>query len=203
MKAPGPPPGPPPAQPVNATRAPRPLQMHEGVLTTPVSMPAKPVMIDEAPLTAAELGLGSGVPNGVAGGDRNGLPGGIASAVAAQVPVFRPAPPAPPPQGAKAPAAANPDPVRVSRGVQEGLILHKVIPEYPPLARTARISGVVQLMGRIGTDGHIRELQLLSGHPLLVNSALGAVRQWVYRPTLLNGEPVEVIAPITVTFRLN
>jgi len=76
-------------------------------------------------------------------------------------------------------------------------------PQYPPLARQARVSGTVQLEGVIGTDGHMRELRIVSGHPLLVRAALDAVSRWIYKPTLLNGDPVEVIAPITVTFHLN
>ncbi len=82
------------------------------------------------------------------------------------------------------------------------MLVRKVIPEYPPLARSARISGVVRLIGTIGKDGTIRDLQLVSGHPLLSRAALEAVRQWIYRPTLLNGNPVEVIAPIEVNFTL-
>ena len=81
-------------------------------------------------------------------------------------------------------------------------LLRKVIPEYPALARSARISGVVRLIGTIGEDGTIRNLQLVSGHPLLVRAAMEAVGQWIYKPTLLNGKPVEVIAPIEVTFSL-
>jgi protein TonB len=81
-------------------------------------------------------------------------------------------------------------------------LIHKVIPEYPALARTARISGVVHLIGTIGKDGSIRNLQLVDGHPMLARAALQAVEQWVYEPTLLNGEPVEVIAPIEVSFTL-
>ena len=86
--------------------------------------------------------------------------------------------------------------------VQEAKLIHRVMPTYPPLARQARISGVVKLQGIIGKDGRIRELQLLSGHPLLAQAALDAVRQWVYSPTFLNNEPVEVIAPIDVNFTL-
>jgi protein TonB len=81
-------------------------------------------------------------------------------------------------------------------------LIRKVIPEYPPLARAARISGVVHLIGTIGKDGTIRNLQLIGGHPMLARAALQAVEQWVYEPTLLNGEPVEVIAPIEVSFTL-
>jgi protein TonB len=66
-----------------------------------------------------------------------------------------------------------------------------------------RVSGTVELVGVIATGGRIRELKLLSGNPLLAPAALEAVRQWVYEPTLLNGEPVELIATISVIFRLN
>ena len=94
-------------------------------------------------------------------------------------------------------------PIHVSSGVQMAKLLKQVIPTYPQLAKTARISGVVHLVGIISKDGTIRNLQLISGHPLLANAALEAVRQWVYRPTLLSGEPVEVICPIDVNFTLS
>jgi periplasmic protein TonB len=81
-------------------------------------------------------------------------------------------------------------------------LVKRVIPAYPPLARSARISGVVHLIGIIARDGSIRNLELVSGHPLLARAALEAVQQWIYKPTLLNGEPVEVIAPIEVNFTL-
>ena len=77
------------------------------------------------------------------------------------------------------------------------------MPVYPPLARQARISGTVRLEGVISRTGHVINLQVVSGHPLLATAALDAVRQWVYRPTLLNGEAVEVIAPIEVHFTLS
>ena len=73
---------------------------------------------------------------------------------------------------------------------------------YPALARSARVQGTVHLLGVVSKDGTIQKLQVLGGHPLLVAAAVDAVKQWVYRPTLLNGEPVEVIAPIDVIFTL-
>ena len=91
----------------------------------------------------------------------------------------------------------------VGGDVQNAKLLKKVIPVYPPLARQARVSGTVQLIGVIAKDGTIQQLQIVSGHPLLVKSALDAVRQWIYRPTLLNGQAVEVIAPIDVIFTLS
>jgi periplasmic protein TonB len=87
--------------------------------------------------------------------------------------------------------------------VQAAKLIKQVIPEYPALAKQARISGTVRLQGLIAKDGTIKDLQLISGHPLLVQAALQAVRQWVYRPTTLNGETVEVAAPIDVIFTLN
>ena len=100
------------------------------------------------------------------------------------------------------PTNARSGPVPVSGGVQLAKLVKKVIPEYPLLAKTARVSGVVHLVGVIARDGTIQNLQLISGHPLLARAAIEAVRQWVYEPTLLNGQSVEVIAPIDVNFTL-
>ena len=87
--------------------------------------------------------------------------------------------------------------------MQEAKLLRKIIPIYPPLAIQTRTQGTVHLVGVISKDGTIRDLQVIDGHPLLIRAALDAVKQWVYRPTLLGGEPVEVIAPIIVMFTLN
>lgn len=94
-------------------------------------------------------------------------------------------------------------PLRVSVGVQAAKLIAQVKPPYPPLARTARVSGIVRLQAVIAPNGRIRNLQIISGHPLLVQAALDAVGQWQYQPTLLNGEPVEVITSIEVNFTLN
>ncbi len=75
-------------------------------------------------------------------------------------------------------------------------------PEYPPLARQARIQGTVRFTAVIGTDGHVVDLRLVSGHPLLVPAAQEAAKQYVYQPTLLNGVPVEVVTQIDVNFTL-
>jgi protein TonB len=93
--------------------------------------------------------------------------------------------------------------VRVSGALQAARLIHRVEPVYPALARQARISGTVELAGVIGTNGQIRELRVVSGPALLVQPALDAVRQWIYQPTLLGGQPVEVITSISVIFRLN
>jgi TonB family protein len=97
---------------------------------------------------------------------------------------------------------AKPQRVRVSGGVQSALLVTKVQPVYPPLAVQTRVSGTVKLHAIIGKDGAVQQLELLDGHPLLVQSAVDAVKQWRYRPTLLNGEPVEVDTEIDVIFAL-
>ena len=76
-------------------------------------------------------------------------------------------------------------------------------PQYPPLARQARIQGTVKLSAVISKDGSIQKLEVMSGHPLLVPAALAAVKQWRYKPTLLNGEAVEVLTNIDVNFTLS
>jgi TonB family protein len=93
-------------------------------------------------------------------------------------------------------------PVVLSEKVTERLLLSKVQPSYPPLAKQARISGAVVLKAVIGKDGSIKDLQALSGHPMLIQAATDAVRQWRYKPYVLEGEPVEVDTQITVNFTL-
>jgi protein TonB len=87
--------------------------------------------------------------------------------------------------------------------MMEGLLIHRVEPAYPPLAKAARIQGTVQLQAIISKNGAIQNLQVLSGHPMLVTAAVEAVRQWRYRPYILNGDPVEVETQITVNFVLS
>ncbi len=84
----------------------------------------------------------------------------------------------------------------------EAKVIRRVQPIYPPLARSARIQGSVEFTAIIGKNGVIENLQPVHGHPLLVNAAKDAVLQWRYRPTLLNGQPVEVLTTITVNFVL-
>jgi protein TonB len=102
--------------------------------------------------------------------------------------------PLPPP-----PVAHHPP---VSR-MMEGNLVHRVQPDYPPLARQARVQGQVVLRAMISREGTIENLQALSGHPMLVQAAVQAVRQWRYRPYVLNGEPVEVETQVTVNFILS
>jgi protein TonB len=147
--------------------------------------------------------LGASIASTIRGGGTGmdvgpGIPFGTGIAFPTAAP---PAPVKPATQVVKEP----PLPVQVRRGgtVQEALIINRVIPVYPPLAKAARIQGLVRLEGIIARDGTIQQLRVIGGHPLLVQSALDAVRQWRYKPTLLNGDPVEVIAPIDVNFKLS
>jgi protein TonB len=87
--------------------------------------------------------------------------------------------------------------------MMEGNLIHRVQPEYPLLARQARIQGTVVLRAIISREGRIEKLQVVSGHPLLAPAAIEAVRQWRYRPYLLNDQPVEVETQVTVNFTLS
>jgi protein TonB len=108
-----------------------------------------------------------------------------------------------PTQDAPAALPAPPPPVvRVGRGITPPLKLLDVAPVYPDLARTAGVQGLVIIECRIGPDGHVADARVLRGHPLLDAAALDAVRQWRYRATLLNGEPVSVLMTVTVRFVL-
>lgn len=127
-------------------------------------------------------------------------PGGDGAIASTQLGTVVVAPP-PPPKPIEHPTKSS-EPLRVGGTVQMAKLIRKVIPEYPALAKMSRISGVVHLIGTIGKDGAIKNLQLIGGHPMLARAAMEAVQQWVYQPTLLNGEPVEVIAPIEVSFTL-
>ena len=101
------------------------------------------------------------------------------------------------------PKVATPARVRVSQGVSSGPLIKKVQPNYPPLARQARIQGQVLLQAQISKDGSIENLSLISGHPMLAPAAIEAVKQWRYKPYMLNGEPVAVDTQVVVNFTLS
>jgi len=93
--------------------------------------------------------------------------------------------------------------IRVGGDVQRAKLVSQPLPVYPPEAKDARISGHVVFNVIVGKDGTVHDVSLVSGHPLLVAPAKDAVKQWVYQPTLLNGEPVEVVTQVDVTFSLS
>jgi protein TonB len=185
-----PPPPPPPPPPAAAPVIVKKIQseLDNGQLRTPTAIPKKIQMIkeDEPPPSAGPAGVVGGVPGGVPGGAMGGVLGSVMSSVPTAVP-----------------KVATPQRVRVSQGVSQGLLVHKVTPQYPPLAKQARIQGVVVLQALIGKDGSIQNLHVVSGHPMLTNAALEAVKEWKYKPYYLNGEPVEVGTTINVNFSLS
>jgi len=184
-----PPPPPPPPPPAAAQVVPVKKivsELDNGALKAPTKIPQKIAMIKEEDTPPPSMGGGVvGAVGGVPGGQMGGVIGGIINSTPVAVP-----------------KVATPQRVRVSQGVTEGLLVHKVTPSYPPLARQARIQGAVVLAALIGKDGSIQNLKVVSGHPMLTSSALEAVRQWKYKPYFLNGEPVEVDTQITVNFTL-
>lgn len=156
----------------------------------PMNVPAKIALVGEAP-PAYSTGTGT-----ASAGDLLLPFGDVLSPIKPPAQMTQAAPKAIPPN-------TKPTTVRVSNGVQRAMLLREVKPPYPPLAKAARISGVVRLAAVIAKDGTIQKLQLLSGPPLLVKAAMDAVQQWRYKPTMLNGEPVEVITEIEVNFILS
>ena len=94
------------------------------------------------------------------------------------------------------------DPIRVGGNVQESKLIRRVEPTYPELAKRARVQGKVVLVVTVDEEGNVTDIRVTSGHPLLDEAAVSAVKQWKYSPTLLNGEPVPVIANVTVFFNL-
>ena len=100
-------------------------------------------------------------------------------------------------------AGLTPKRLRIGGNVQATNLITKITPKYPPEAKAARVQGTVRMTVVIGKDGHVLDVQLVSGHPMLVASAEGAVWQWIYRPTLLNGQPVEVMTQVDVNYTLS
>ena len=189
-----PPPPPPPAAPAPAiARVVKPTSdIMNGQLRTPDRIPNKVQMIreEEAPPSLNVTGgVVGGVPGGILGGQLGGVIGGIISSTSKLAVVPEP----------KAAIAKR---VRVSQGVSQGLLIYRVEPKYPPIAQQAHIQGIVILTAVIDKDGIIQRLQLVSGHPMLATAAIDAVKQWRYKPYLLNGQPVEAETTVTVTFRL-
>jgi protein TonB len=182
---PPPPPPPPPAAAVKVVKIQS--EVINGQLRTPTKIPNKVQMIkeEEAP---PDLGGGvtGGVPGGIPGGSAGGVMGSILSTANAAIP-----------------KVATPQRVRVSSGVSTGLLIKKVTPNYPQLAKQARIQGSVVLQAEISKEGTIQNLQLISGHPMLAPAAIEAVKQWRYKPYLLNGEPVAVETQVVVNFSLS
>src|SRR5580704_13224859 len=186
---PPPPPPPPPAAAIQRIVKPVVRLIHNGQMMAPTVVPKKVEMIkeEEMPPDVGAVGVVGGVPGGVPGGQAGGVLGGIIGGSGGGMP--------PPPK-------ATPSRIRVGGNVAAAKLVRQVTPLYPPIAKTAHISGTVMLHAVIAKDGTIQELTYVSGPPLLMKNAMDAVRQWRYSPTLLNGEPVEVDTTISVVFTL-
>ena len=190
LTAPPPPAPPPPPPPVQAMARRMPPRIFDGFLHAPARIPDRvaPIIDTELP-QVQNVFVVAAVPGGT--------PRSTFSVVA-----VAPAPPAAPPVVRDVPKKPI-QRVTVGGQVIAASLIKRVVPQYPPLARQARVQGTVQFTAIIGRDGMIQNLQLISGHPLLVPAARDAIRQWVYKPTILNTEPVEVITQIEFTFTLN
>jgi periplasmic protein TonB len=191
LVAPAPPPPPPPP----AAAAPRIVKpvarlIQAGKMMAPTVIPKKVEMIkeEEMPPDVGAVGVVGGVPGGIAGGSAGGVLGGIIGGTGGGMP--------PPPKPTQ-------QRVRIGGNVQAAKMLRQIQPMYPQIAKTAHVQGTVILHAIISKDGTVQELQYISGPALLMRSAMDAVRQWKYQPTLLNGEPVEVDTTISVVFTLS
>lgn len=194
LVAPPPPPPPPPpaAQPAARMTQIQSEVLSGGQLRTPTRIPERVQMIREEEAPPPMPGAGGvvgGVPGGIPGGQLGGVIGGIVNSTSnlAYLPKL---------------TVVVPQRIRISQGVTNGLLIRKVEPSYPTLAKAARIQGDVVLKAIIDKEGNIQDLQLVTGHPMLVQAAIDAVRQWHYRPYLLNGQAVEVETTIRVIFTL-
>ena len=182
---PPPPPPPPPAPTVVVKKITS--DIVDGSLRTPTKIPNKIVKVveEEPPPQAVTSGVPGGVPGGIPGGASGGVIGSILGAANSTAPRVQ---------------ASR---IKVSSGVTSGLLISKVQPTYPPIAKAARLQGTVVLQAVISKQGTIENLKVISGPPMLYQSAIDAVSRWRYRPYILNGEPVEVETQVSVVYNLS
>ena len=140
-----------------------------------------------------------GTTGGVAGGVPDGMVGGVPGAVFSEMLNSAPSVPVLP----KSPVPLPVKRIRVAARVAEANLIHDVTPQYPPEAGRARLEGAVVLMAVIGQDGTVKDVRVESGLPILAQAAIDAVKQWRYKPYLIDGEPVEVDSRITINFTLS
>jgi len=197
-RPPAPPPSSPPPTPEHrVAKAVEPGKFNPQVLTAPAPVPKTLAPIMEAPaLPDIAHNTVPAVPGGVPGGQPGGLIGGI--------PNSSPGPPPPraAPEPAKPAAPAETPRLKVGGNVEAARLVNEVKPAYPRLAKEGRVSGTVRMNAVIDKDGKVEHLTIISGHPMLVPAAMDAVKQWVYKPTYLNGVPAEVETEIDVNFTL-
>jgi protein TonB len=178
--APPPPPPPPPPKAAADLSKPTPVSTTPIAFTAPVSVPDR---------VEPDAGGDRGAVGGLAEGVDGGLPGGVAGGIVGGLPDV-PTPPAP-------------KLVRIGGDVREPRKLKHVDPQYPPLARSAHVEGVVVLECLIDADGKVKDVRVLRALPMLADAAVEAVHQWVYAPTLVNGVPSQALMTVTVRFQLH
>jgi protein TonB len=167
----------------------------EAFLREPTVIPRLIAQVHDEPPPPAQFPLGSiGIPGAIGSGQSGAGPDTVLEGI------LRNSQPLPPPP--QPPTSSQAQRIRVGGSVIAARLIYQPKPEYPVLARTTRTQGDVEFEAVISREGTIEELKVIKGHPLLVKAALDAVRQWRYRPTLLNGEPIEVVTEIVVNFRL-
>jgi len=196
LAAPPPPPPPPPAPTVTKMPA---AQMKKisliqaGKLIAPTAIPKKIVIVKDEQLPQVPAD-GFGVPGGVPGGVGGGQVGGVIGGILGGIPSTANVPPPPP--------AAPKGPVRVGGRVKAPRPISTPPPIYPDIARAARIQGDVVIDAVIDTNGNISQMKLISGHPMLVNAAMDALRRWKYEPTYLDEQPVAIELNVTIHFSM-
>ena len=159
--------------------------------STGITAPVHETKVVPPPPTGATNGGLEGVPGGVVSGVSSGVSSEMLNS-APSVPVL-----------AKSPAPMPAKRMRIASRVAEANLIHDVAPQYPSEAGRARIEGTVVLMALIGKDGSVHDVQVESGLPILAQAAIDAVRQWRYRPYVIDGQPVEVDSRITINFTLS
>jgi periplasmic protein TonB len=164
-----PPPAAPAAQASHVEPSTRASEFARGVLTIPREIPKSITVVRDEQETIASGSQAPGIPNGISNAPQ--------SAVISELLRITPT----------SALVEKKGKVRVSSGVAQGLLIRQVQPQYPPLARQARIQGTVVLQAVIGKDGTVQGLQIVSGHPMLTGAAIAAVKQWRYQPYYLNG----------------
>jgi protein TonB len=182
-----PPPSPPPPPATGAVIKPKVVHhmlMNAGKLLAPTVIPKHIAEIKEPPLAHDSLGgVVGGVPGGVPGGQLGGVLGGVIGGVLN--------------------TAERPNgPVRVGGHVRQPKVIVQVLPKYPPLARETHVQGQVRIDAVLDEQGNVIEMKIVSGHPLLYQAALDALKQWKYEPTYLNDRPIAVQLIVTINFQL-
>lgn len=186
-----PPPPPPPAVRIAQRPAQASPEPTSGAMAAPIEAPSD--VTPEPAFAEPAGGEDEGVPGGVPGGVAGGVAGGIVSA---------PPPPPPPPPAEVVPPRVQ-EPVRIGGDIRQPQLLKRVEPVYPPVARQAWVEGTVILEATVSASGAVTDVRVLRSIPLLDQAARDAVRQWVYRPLVLNGRASPFVLTVVLSFNIS